>query len=121
MVDVLIVRHSNMPDSESALNHLHSIVALGDRLKEFGIAIYEHHYLTLVFGSWTLIAGKRKERIKISWDGRDGFLDFSEGLFPDSSYSSNNWRHIKNEGVDFKDPLTPYDRAERFLTTKYNV
>jgi len=91
---------------------------IGDRLKGIGVAIYEHQYYSLVFGSWTIIAGKRKDRTKISWDGRDGFLDFSEAHFPDSSYSTKEWNHIKNEKVVFKDSFSEYDRVEQYFREK---
>jgi hypothetical protein len=77
-----------MNDAETALQHFRAIVSLGEKLKEIGVAIYEHQYYSLVFGSWAIIAGSRKVRSKISWDGRDRFLDFSESHFPDSSYST---------------------------------
>ena len=110
-----------MNDAESALKHFQAINSLFERLKEIGVAVYEHQYYSLVFGSWTIVAGKRKQRTKFSWDGRDRFLDYSEADFPDSSYSSRDWKHIKNEKVDFKDSLNEYGRMEQYLYEKYSV
>ena len=110
-----------MNDAETALQHLRAIVSLGKKLKEIDVAIYEHQYYSLVFGSWTIIAGNRKDRSKISWDGRDGFLDFSESQFPDFSYATKEWHHIKNERVDFKDSVSEYDRVEQYFREKKTV
>ena len=112
-----------MNDSESSVNHLRAVVALSERMKEVGVAIYEHHYYSLVFGSWTIVAGRRKERVKITWDGRDGHLNYSEALFPDSSYSPkpDEWIQKKNEGIDLQEQATAYQKAERYLLQKYSV
>jgi len=110
-----------MDDTESALKHFRAIISLGEKLKEIGVDYYEHQYYSLAFGSWTIIAGKRKERTKFSWDGRDGFLELWEANFPDSSYSTVEWNHVKTEGVDYKDPVTVYDRMEQYLRIKYSV
>ena len=107
----------------SAIKHFKAIVDIGERIKEIDVSIYEHHYYPIVFGSWTLIVGKRKERTKFDWDGRDGYLQYSEASFPDSSYSNSNveWTHIKNEGVNYDDPVSVYERIKKYLLTKYCV
>lgn len=110
-----------MSDSDPALKHFEAILELGKRMKEIGVAIYEHEYYSLVFGSWTVVVGKRKNRIKFSWDGRDGFLDISEGHFPDSSCSTKTWNHLKNERIDTHAPFTVYDRVEECLRNKFTV
>ena len=110
-----------MNDWDSPIKHFEKVLALANELKGIGVAIYQHQYDTLVFGSWTITTGKRKERVKFSWDGRDGFLTYSEAVFPDSSYSTREWKEIKCEGVDFKDDFTVYDRMKQFLSTKYGV
>jgi len=98
-------------------------MTLSERLKEVRVAIYEHHYYSLVFGSWTIVVGTRKERVKITWDGRDGYLNYSEALFPDSSYSPkpNEWIQKKSESIDLKEPTTAYEKVEQYLLEKYSV
>jgi hypothetical protein len=64
-------------DADSSVSHLRRIAALSDTLKERGVAIYEHHWDSLCFGSFTITAGRRKDCFEFSWDGRELFLSVS--------------------------------------------
>jgi len=51
-------------EANSFLEHARQVHSLAAKLSEDGIAIYEHSYDMLSFGSWLLILGKRKYRLK---------------------------------------------------------
>jgi hypothetical protein len=109
-----------LTDAQSSVKHIEAVLAMAQRLASLDIAIYEHSYNALVFGSWTIVAGKRKERVRFSWDGRDGFLTVEQAGFPDSRQHTN-WEHVKTEGVDVRNYTEALDAAERFLRQKFTV
>jgi hypothetical protein len=63
-------------------------VALADIAAERGWALFQHDYLFLCFGSFTVEFGTRKKRRRYSWDGREGFLDIQDSDFADSRTSA---------------------------------
>jgi hypothetical protein len=69
-------------DSQSAVDHLQRLGQLASVLAERGIAIYEHEYLMLAFGSFRLELGTRHRRWRFSWDGKEGYLDVSDAYAP---------------------------------------
>jgi hypothetical protein len=76
--------------------------ALAQFLKESastGIALYEIRYDDLAFGSFVVVVGHRKRRIKVIWDGRDSFLDILGAEFSDSS-SRPEWTGIENLTIE---------------------
>ena len=66
-----------MSDPESAIAHFRRVERLATGLSDRGIAIYEHEYFLLAFGSFRLEVGTRGRRWGFSWDGKDGCLDVS--------------------------------------------
>jgi len=103
-----------LSDAESSVRHIEAVLAMAQRLSASGIAIYEHSYHALVFGSWTIEAGKRKGRFRFSWDGRDGLLTVEQAAFPDSRQRTG-WKHVKTEGIDIKQYTEALDSVESFL------
>ena len=94
-------------DSESAIKHLRRVGLLAEQLKPLGVAIYEHHWDCLCFGSWTITAGRRKDCYEFGWDGREFFM--SVGHSNDvSSGGPQHWKPVDNQRLppeDWKDPL----------------
>ena len=80
-------------DADSFLEHSRQIHSLAESLSQDGIAIYEHSYSMLSFGSWFLILGKRKYRVRFTWDGKDGILKAEEALIPNSR-TIIKWKEI---------------------------
>lgn len=68
-----------MSDAAYSLSMLNAIAGLAMRLAVDGVAIYQLRYDYPAFGSWELLAGKRKARVRITWDGRDGRLRAEAG------------------------------------------
>ena len=105
-------------DATSAIEHLKRVTALAERLAARGIAIYEHSYHMLAFGSWTIVAGRRNRRVKFSWDGRDEFLEIQVAEH-DSSAMPARWSHIRTEQIKARDLNIPFQYVEDYLLTHY--
>lgn len=104
-------------DTQGSVRHIEAVLALAQRLAAADIAIYEHSYRGLAFGSWTIVAGMRKERVRCSWDGRDGCLTVEQAAFPDSQQRTD-WQHVKTEGVGVRHYTEALDAVEQFLRRK---
>jgi hypothetical protein len=57
-----------------SLTFLNAIAGLATRLSGDDIAIYSLTYHCLAFGSWELEAGRRRARIRVTWEGKDRHL-----------------------------------------------
>lgn len=90
-------------DAQDFSQHIAAVLALSQRLAALDIAIYQHNYHALAFGSWTIVAGKRKERIRFTWDGRDRFLTVEQAAFPDSQQRTE-WQRMETEGANIRLP-----------------
>lgn len=102
------------------LKHFEQLNETANSLSARGIEIHEHHYFGLAFGNWTLIAGKRKERVRFDWDGRDAFLTISEAKFPDSQHSTE-WTQIKQTGINSTDGREVWRTVSEFLNVKFAI
>ncbi|MFQ5850878.1 MAG: hypothetical protein ACE5JU_09855 [Candidatus Binatia bacterium] len=82
--------------SESAYRHIEHLEGLAEALRKDGIAVLEHSYHALAFGSFVLVVGRPMKRLKFSWDGKEFFLDvfYAEG---DSSAVIPKWEHRENK------------------------
>ncbi|MEP6608978.1 MAG: hypothetical protein ABJA83_09900, partial [Burkholderiaceae bacterium] len=92
------VRSQMQHDSElanSGIGHVAQLAAVLASLKPHNIALFEHQYLLLVFGSFGLVVGRAHDRLKFSWDGREFFLDVSRSGFANLS-ATPAWRHVAN-------------------------
>src|SRR5271168_5081116 len=57
-----------------SLAFINALAALATRLSVDGIEIYSVTYHSQVFGSWELEAGRRRVRIRVTWEGKDRHL-----------------------------------------------
>ena len=55
-------------------NHLRALGELAERLSARGITIFEHWYSYEGFGSYTLVIGRGRSRLRFNWDGKDRWL-----------------------------------------------
>jgi hypothetical protein len=83
-------------DPHSFLDHFRKIHSLAVNLSDEGIAFYQHSYDMLAFGSWVLVAGKRKYRVRFTWDGKDGILKAEKALIPNSG-TIIKWEEVSLE------------------------
>jgi CheY-like chemotaxis protein len=83
-------------DTDTFLQHCRQIHLLALRLAEYNISIYSHSFDMLAFGSWVLVMGTRKDRIRVTWDGKDGILKTERASIPDSE-TIIRWQEITSE------------------------
>ena len=76
-------------EGADAIEHFRLLDDLANSCTEKGIAIYEHRYHYLAFGSWTIVAGRRKNRMRFDWNGKEKLLYVSQSEFPDSQAPAN--------------------------------
>jgi hypothetical protein len=105
-------------DPTSAIEHLKRVMALAKRLAPHGIAIYEHSYHLMAFGSWTIVAGRRTKRHKFSWDGRDEFLEISVSEH-DSSAVPARWSGVRTEHMKARDFHSPFEFIAAYVESQY--
>jgi len=107
-------------DPDSFLEHSRQIYSLAESLSKDGIAVYEHSYDMLSFGSWFLILGKRKYRFRFTWDGKDGVLKTEEALIPDSG-SIIKWEDISLEFDTKSEAENIFRLIEDFTRKKFEA
>lgn len=107
-------------DAQAALPHFTLLATLAERLASQSRAIYHHHFDYLSFGSWQLIAGVRRRRTQITWDGRDHTLSASLAVFADSQ-SRPPWQPISEQRLGPGDDARLFGLVEQLVlehTTK---
>lgn len=53
---------------------MNAFAALATRLAADGVDLYSVTYTSLGFGGWELETGRRRIRIRVTWDGKDHHL-----------------------------------------------
>ena len=81
-------------DADTTILHLGLMEWLAERLAGEYLAIYEHTYNQLAFGSWEMVIGSRHKRRRFTWDGKDSHLSVSESEFTNSA-SPPSWKNIR--------------------------
>ena len=66
-----------MSDAAYSLMFVNALAGLATRLSVDGLAIYSVRYDYLAFGSWELVAGRRRSRVRVVWHAKDGILEVS--------------------------------------------
>lgn len=107
-------------DADSSVSHLRRITALADTLKKSGVAIYEHHWDSLCFGSFTITAGRRKDCFEFSWDGREFFLSVSHSAGV-SNGRPQTWQPVANHRLSPDDGKDPLVFIEEFFRERKNA
>ena len=107
-------------DADSSISHLQRVVALADTLKKSGVAIYEHHWDSLCFGSFTITAGRRKDCFEFSWDGREFFISVSHSSDV-SSGRPETWHPMANHRLSPDDGKDPIVFIEEFFSARKNA
>jgi len=77
----------------SSIEHIQSVNKLADYCKQLGLTIFEHEYNYMAFGSWVLVIGKDKHRIKFNWDGKESYLGVAASKFQNSN-SLPSWEPV---------------------------
>ena len=107
-------------DANSFLEHSQQMYSLALSLAENGIAVYEHSYDMLAFGSWVLVLGRRKKRFRFIWDGRDGILKVEKALIPDSG-TFIKWEEITLELENNRVGENSFKSIEDFIKKNFRA
>ena len=83
--------------ADSTLAHFRQMESLSVSLAEKDLAIFEHYYDVMAFGSFSIVVGRSKRRLKFEWDGKEFCLVVYGASFS-SSRSIANW--TRKEYVD---------------------
>ena len=88
-------------DSQSSANYFRAIAELAQRLSDKRIAIYEHGFTYMAFGSWEIVTGRRKQMIRFIYDGKDSLLSYGDAAIKPSKPDDRQHRRIATwEGED---------------------
>ena len=85
--------------------HCKAFTEFAERLATTSIAIFEHHFDYLCFGSWVVVAGSRHRRVRLTWDGRESSLVCEAADFVGSSAPAR-WQE-----VEIRSAANPEDAA----------
>ena len=86
-------------ETEASKRHFDAVSKLVHELEVQDIAVYQHAYDYLAFGSWEIVAGTRKRRVRVTWDGKDSRLTVEACVVPDSQ-SLLNWKQLESEPLE---------------------
>jgi len=75
------------------LGHVTALKELLEELAPLSVELQEHSYHYLSFGSWVIVAGRRKHRYRFVWDGKESYLSVSHSTFSDSQ-SVAQWKEL---------------------------
>ncbi len=93
----------NLDDSQSSAIYFKAIAGLAERLAKVGIAIYDHKFNYMAFGSWEIVAGRRGKALRFTYDGKDSYLSYCD--ISVKPRGSTDLRHCRFSTHDAEDPL----------------
>ena len=88
----MAVRGSHDGDVAGTADFLAEAAALAARLRGHR-SLFEVRYDGLSFGSWTLVGGTPKRRVRVVWDGREGELS-AEAATLGNAQDWPQWRPV---------------------------
>ncbi len=80
-----------MAEATGSLTFINTLAALATRLAVDGVEVYSVSYSSLLFGSWEIESGRRRVRIRITWEGKDRHLRVATAQVASGS-TERNWR-----------------------------
>jgi hypothetical protein len=91
----------SLDDSQSSAAYFKGVASLAERLARTKIAIYEHNFVYMAFGSWEIVAGRRKKMLRFTYDGKDSYLSCCDASVKPRSHTDLQHRHFATqEGQD---------------------
>jgi hypothetical protein len=105
--------------AQSSADFVAAFADLAKRLAEIDVCTHTADIHWGSFGNWTLIAIKRQEAIRFTYDGRDSYITVEASPIRDHSYP-NEWEQIVVKGMDnLKNEAMTF--AEDFLRKKFTI
>jgi hypothetical protein len=92
-----------MSDVKESQASVAGLAGIAVSLAKVDIAVYGIAYDFLHFGSWTIEAGRRHQRLLLQWDGRERTLTVSTASVSDAQ-AQKHWkqgaeRHVDSRGA----------------------
>lgn len=81
-----------MAIAEKSIQHIRNLLNIAEDLKLEGIALYEHAYHPLSFGSFSVEFGKPHDRVLCQWDGKESILSLSFSEITNQT-APREWTH----------------------------
>lgn len=104
-------------DADYFIRQFEVVLAMARRLAPLNIAIYELD-LCESFGHWAIVAGKRGERVKFLWEGRDRVLTIRRSIFFSESEVSKLERPLVKD-MQLASSEDALEEVEKFLMQKF--
>ncbi len=91
----------NLDDSQSSVRYFKQVASLAERLAQKRIAVYEHRFTYMAFGSWEIVAGQRDKMLHFAYDGKDSYLSYCDAsVKPQSRMDLQHHGFTTHEGED---------------------
>ena len=105
----------------TSTQHLELVSELAKECMRGGLTFYEHQYNYNAFGSWLIIVGKSKDRMKFTWDGKDSRLDVEVSPFQNNN-SVASWENtsLLQLGPDSA-PVEIFQVLQRHIRDRYGI
>ncbi len=95
-----------MAEPPDSLTFLNALAALATRLAGDGVIIYAVSYQTHAFGGWEVEAGRRRVRVRVTWDGKDRHLKISTAQLASGS-TERTWQLVEEHDFRGRRPDLP--------------
>ena len=91
----------SLDDSQSSTDYFKSVASLAERLAKKKVAVYEHRFTYMAFGSWEIVAGRRSKMLRFTYDGKDSYLSYCDASVKPQSYTDlQHRRFATHKGED---------------------
>ncbi len=100
-----------MAETPESLTFLNALAALASRLADEGVTIYSVTYHSHAFGSWEVESGRRRVRIRVTWEGKDRHLRVATAQLASGS-TERAWQLVEEHDFRKRRP----DLAQLFGT-----
>jgi hypothetical protein len=80
-----------MAEATEGLIFLNALAGLATSLAVDGVEIYSVTYHSQVFGSWEIESGRRRVRVRVTWEGKDRHLSVATAQLASGS-SERAWQ-----------------------------
>ena len=81
-------------DNKHSTAYFQGVANLAERLSKSRLAIYEHRYDFMAFGSWEIVAGQRRRKYCFTFDGKNSCLSYGSVSASDIDRKSFTDLHI---------------------------
>jgi hypothetical protein len=80
-----------MAEAAESLTFLTALAGLATRLSVDGVEIHSVVYRSHIFGSWEIESGRRRVRVRVTWEGKDRHLSVAIAQLASGS-SEREWQ-----------------------------